>query len=158
MNNKMNKYPEYPTLNEYKSNKIINVAAAIGIGVSAVAVSLDLEAGEKKPAKTKKVEKSKQNNVKDKIILLAANLGHKDFKVREKATHTLITLGKECVKKKDKKMSELLKSELEKVKSSKDPEVKQRVKKILLALTPPPPRIPDVPLDGDIAIAGEIAF
>ena len=135
-----NKRPNYPTLGELKTKKFLNIATALGIGVSAAAISLDVQAGEKKVTESKKVEKSDQKKLQDKIILLAANLGHKDFKEREKSTKDLIALGKKFNKEKKTELNKILKAEVQKQSKSKDPEVKERSKKILLALTPPPPK------------------
>ena len=134
------KKPQYPNLNEYKSRKFLNIATAVGIGVSAAAVSLELDAEEKKVAESKKTENTDHKKVKDQIILLAANLGHDDFKEREKATQSLVAVGQNLKKSKNKKMTEFLTAELKKCSKSKDPEVKERAKKILLAITPPPPK------------------
>lgn len=147
------KKPNYPTLGEFKSKKFMNIATAVGIGVSATVISLDLNAEEKKVVEKKEPVKDKAKVIKDKIILLAVNLGHKDFKEREQATISLIKLGQECIKKKDSKMTEFIKTEVKKQSKSKDPEVKERSKKILLALNPIPPAPPNH-RRGDIQIGG----
>ena len=69
----------YPTLSEFKTKKFLNIAAAMGIGVSAAAISLDVEAEDKKVTESKKVEKTDQKKLQDKIILMASNLGDDNF-------------------------------------------------------------------------------
>lgn len=153
----ISKNSSYPTFDEYRRRQFLHVAAAVGIGVSTATLSVELDAKDKK-VKNSKTEKSGKKEVKEQIILLAMNLAHKDFKEREKATVSLIKIGKECVKKKDTKIVEFIRTEMEKKKKSKDPEVKQRAKKILIAMAPPPPDIPVGDLEGGIPIAGDIAF
>ena len=102
----------YPTSNEFRNKKFLNIATALGIGVSAAVLSFEADAEEKKiddakkggmelgdifgarpPAKKEKVAEDKEKVAKEKkdneseakknretIILLAANLGHDNFK------------------------------------------------------------------------------
>ena len=156
--NDLSNNPQYPSLNEYRKRKFLHIATAVGIGVSAAAVSIELDAEENKVSESKATEDNNQKKINEQIILLAANLGHKDFKEREKATASLISMGKKFVKDKKTELIDFMKAELAKGKKSKDPEVKERAKSILLAITPPPPKIPAGRLDGEISIAGDIAF
>jgi len=142
--------PEYPTWNEFKTKTFLNIATAVGIGVSAAAISLESNAEEKKVVEKKTDEATELSKGKDQIILLVANLGHDDFKERDKATALLIAKGKKYEEEKNSVMTALLKSELEKCKTSKDPEVKQRAKNILLAITPKPPEKIDRVIMGKI--------
>ena len=145
MNKSDEKKPSYPTFSEYRRKEFLNIATAVGIGVSAAALPLSAICDEKPAAESKTDKKTEAKKVKAQIILLAANLGHEDFKEREKATQLLVTMGKKFQKDKNSAMTDLLKSELEKSNKSKDPEVKKRAKMILLALTPKPPKRPDLP-------------
>lgn len=148
MKNKKNKSlePNYPTLKKYHSNKFLPIATAVGIGVSTAAVSLDLAAEETKVVETKETENKQQKEIKDQIILLAANLGHDDFKKREESTKKLISMGKKFSTEKKKELTKFLQSEVQKNCKSKDPEVKERAKKILLAIVPKtPPVNPPIP-------------
>lgn len=138
MDNKKKRDAEYPTLNEFKSKKFLNIATAVGIGVSAAAISIELDAEEEKTNESEKAE-NPEKKMKDNIILLVAKLGNDDFKERDKATKELISLGKKFKKEKKSKMTVFLKAELTKCHKSKNPEVKMRAKKILLALAPAPP-------------------
>lgn len=128
--------PGYPTINEFKSKKFLNIATAVGIGVSAAAISLDVEAEEKKVVESKETKKDEKKEIKGKIILMVAYLGHKEFQEREKSTKELIALGEKYKKDKNSEMTEFLKAEVQKKAKSNDPEVKERAKKILLAITP----------------------
>lgn len=146
--------PKYPTWSEFSSKKFLNIATALGIGVTASALPLSVTAKDKPVAESKKSE-DVNKKVKDQIVLLATNLGHKDFNERNKATTLLISMGNKYNKEKNLTMTKFLKTELDKSSNSKDPEVKKRSKMILLAITPKPVKRPDHPvLRGKIRAAG----
>ena len=147
--------PKYPTLKTYNSRKFLHIATAVGIGVSAAALPLSVIGAEKAPTAEEKADKTAEaKKVKDQIILLAANLGNKDFKERDKATKSLIAIGTKLNKTKNKELTAVLKAELAKCQKSKDPEMKERAKKILLAITPAPPSPPTNILVGKIRVKG----
>lgn len=137
--------PSYPTFSEYRRKEFLNIVTAVGIGVSAAALPLSAICKDKPASESKTDKTTESTKVQGQIILLAANLGHKDFKEREKATQLLVTMGKKFQKEKKVDLTQILKSELEKSNKSKDPEVKRRAKMILLALTPKPPKRPNIP-------------
>lgn len=146
--------PEYPTLNEFKSKKFLNIATAVGIGVSAVSLPFSVMGSEKAPAEEKTDKATESKIQKDQIILLAANLGHKDFKERDKATQSLIAIGEQLNKTKNKELTAVLKGELTKCQKSKDPEMKERAKKILLAIATKPVQRDHPRIGGKIRAAG----
>ena len=92
---------------------------------------------------------------KSQIVHWAAQLGDKDFKKRDVATKKLIQIGKGDGKdtKEDARARKLVLEEMESLRGHKDPEVAQRAKSVVLALSPPPsPPQPPLGLEGDIAI------
>ena len=133
--------PEYPTLHEYQSKKAMHLAALVGLGVVTVSAPLDLNAGEKQKPQAGKTAKKDNAKIKEKILLLAADLGHDEFKKREQATKSLILLGKNFETNKNSEMTSFLETVLQKSKKSKDPEVKERAKRVLIAITPPPKKL-----------------
>lgn len=145
---------EYPTRRDYsavKNSELLKLLAAVGISIGAV-VAPSLDAEDKTPNETVTDSADKINL---EISKLVANLGHQDYKTRENATIGLIAMGNTKIKDKDgkevcnTKMKEAVISALEKLKNDRDPEVKQRAKRVILALNPPK-------IDGNIPRLGGI--
>jgi len=145
----------YPTLNELRNRNFLNIATALGIGVTAVTVPFSVQAKDETITESTTDKETESERQKEKIILLVANLGHDDFKERDKATQFLITIGKKNKNDNNSELIAFLDSELEKCKESRDPEVKERAKKILLAITPPPPKTPNHAVRGRIRVKGK---
>jgi len=143
------KQPSYPTFNEYQRKQILNIATAVGVGFTTVAFPFSLNSAEEAPVEKKTDNKTEAEQTKDQIILFIAKLGHKDFKERDNATKTLITIAKQLEKNKQTVLSVFLKKELEKCTESKDPEVKKRANLIIAAITQKsvksPPKMMGVP-------------
>ena len=133
------KSPAYPTINEFRSKKFLKIATALGISASTIAVPPNIKAEEKKAPNTQKESNIDNQKLKEQITLLAANLGHAEGQKRESATKSMITLGKKFEKNKNCNMTAFIKAILEKCKKDSDPEIKERAKLILIAITPPPP-------------------
>lgn len=93
-------------------------------------------AEEKKPFESKVTGNYDDEAIKDKIMLLAESLGNDYYIKREEATEELISLRQKFKKENQKALTEFLESELKKRMESKDPEVKERAKIILLPITP----------------------
>lgn len=140
------KKPGYPTTREFRGKKFLNIATALGIGVTAGTLPFNVNCAEKAPAESKVEKSTESKKVKDQIILLAANLGHDDFKTREESTKTLISMGKKFSTEKNSEMTKFLNSELVKYSKSKDPEVKKRAKMIMIAVTPKIPKRNNPPI------------
>lgn len=131
----------YPTWRDYSSNSgndLLKILTAVGISVSTAVTPM--VAGEKNP---KEPVSDSLDKVKLQIDDLIGKLGNKDFRVREKATVALIAMGntkkKDAKGKKvtDEKIRKAVVEAVTKLKKHKDPEVKQRAKRIILVLTPP---------------------
>ena len=73
MNNPDIKKPSYPTFSEYQAKQLIKIAAVVGIGVSAAAISLDIDAGEKKATESIVADKGKK--VKEYSLGMKQRLG-----------------------------------------------------------------------------------
>jgi hypothetical protein len=92
------------------------------------------------------------------VANFVAKLGDTSFRTREDATLQLIAMGKgggKC-KATDLKRREIVMAGMRGCAKHKDPEVRERAKRVLLALTPPkkvarPPRQVEM-IDGDIAV------
>lgn len=132
---------DYPSCKDYsqiKHRELLKILTAVGISVSA-AVSPQLHAEERRK---KDIVGCTSEHIFIEIDKLAADLGHEDFKKREKATIALIALGKASTKDKEGKeipnkvVREAVISSMKKFKKAKDPEVKQRAKRILIAISP----------------------
>jgi hypothetical protein len=151
--------PAYPS-----RRKFIQTFGAIaaGAGLGALSMSPAL-AGERLPGEPpiprKPVQKKMAFCAKtcgkeiDKLVLL---LSDDDFRKRKQATQKLIAIGKGVGR--DKKvaaqMRQLILSKMTKLKNAKDPEVAQRAKAVILAVSPPKKNvIPRRP----IAIKGDVA-
>lgn len=132
----------YPSLREYavtKNSELLRVMTAVGISFGAVLTPVLMADG---AIKNEAVSDS-TDKIKIEIAKLCQNLGDQDFKAREQATITLIALGNRKIK--DEKGQEICNqvvkdavvAAMNKMKKDKDPEVKQRAKRIILALNPP---------------------
>ena len=139
--------PEYPSYGRYSEcyRRFAVLAVAAMIGGSAVCAS-NLSAQDK--AAVPAVTEISVDQAKKLITELAGKLGDQDFNIRQDATMKLIELGK--TKDKDGKLvfKDLVVGEMKKLGDSKDPEVKERSKQVIAALTaeeppkqPVPPRM-----------------
>jgi hypothetical protein len=98
------------------------------------------------------------DDLKTTVAKLTAQLGDSKFKTREAATAQLIAIGKakQKCKASGQEAGALVAASMKGCARHKDPEVRERAKRVLLALTPPvkvrrPPR-QILQLDGDVAI------
>ncbi len=158
--------PEYPDRRRFIRH--VGLVAA-GAGLAAVALPSVLAdppplAGtppvRPKPEKEKDGKKAvfcAETFGKD-VDKLAKQLGSDDFKVRKQATAKLIAFGKGDGKNKavDAKRKAIVIQKMNALQQAKDPEVAQRAKEIVLALTPEKKvrAVPERPiqLKGDVAI------
>jgi hypothetical protein len=152
--------PAYPTRRDF-IQRIGMVAVGAGLGVLALppAQANDLRGNPKMPkagpskdkAKTAFCAKTCGKEIDAQIKLL----GNDSFKIRTQATAKLIAIGK--AEGEEKKVAEqkcaLVVARMKLLKKAKDPEVAQRAKSIIVALTPPkPPPPPPIRHRGKVAI------
>lgn len=149
--------PGYPSRREFIRQ--FGVVAATGLGALALprADAGDLR-GTPKPPKAA-VPKGKAafcaKTCTKEIDTQVALLSNDDFKIRKKATAKLIAIGKAEGKGKTvaAKQRQLVLKKMDALKKAKDPEVTQRAKAVILALSPPKkiavPRQP-IEMEGDI--------
>jgi len=140
--------PGYPDRREFL--KVLR-GTATGVGLGLVALPLI--------GRTSRGDDEESiDEVKARVRALAKQLGDKKFVVRKSATKQLIEIGKGggANKPRDRTVRKIVTSAMtETMASSRDPEVVQRAKAVILAVTPKqapqPPQSP-VELEGDIAI------
>jgi hypothetical protein len=160
---------QYPTLKQHKrvGGDFLRAAVALGLGAafgtSALAGQPHVAGGmpvRPKPPVVRPAGPSakKTEALAKQVVVLTNQLGSPNFKLREAATVQLIALGRgngKC-KATDLTTRQLVSASMTKCAKHEDPEVRERARRILLALTPPkkvvrPPR-PGVELDGFIVI------
>mgnify|MGYP006305311857 CR=1 FL=1 len=135
---------------------------AIGVGALAVSLWPAVSAGDKateadETASEADKKDDSDTRLKKKIALLAEALGSDDFKQRRNATRELIQLGRGRGKDEaaDARVRKLVLAQMEKYKARKDPEVAQRARNIIIALTPKPSPPPSPPMvKGKIRVRG----
>jgi hypothetical protein len=159
----------YPTLRQHKraGGDFLRAAAALGLGAAfgtSVFADPPMVAGTPpvptKPKITKPVDLPavKAEDVAKQVARLTGQLGSEGFKAREAATLKLIVIGKgngKCATT-DLKTRQLVSASMAKCAKHEDPEVRERAKRVILALTPPkkvvrPPQ-GFVELEGDVMI------
>ncbi len=143
---------QYPTPAEHQLQRRDFLHLLSGVALGVATGSLLTQAG---PTSSK--QPSGKETLAKQVQVLAAKLGNDDFRARRQATATLIAIGKGNGKDNaaDAKMKALVLATMEPLKQSKDPEVSQRAKTIITALTPKPkPPTPPRALEDLIQVKG----
>ncbi len=121
--------PGYPNRREFL-NTISRSAVGTGLWLGALRL-IGSESEDQDPL----------GKLKKEVLTLSKKLGDEDFKVRRAATARLIAIGKGNGKDKalDKQAKEVVLSTMKSVAdASRDPEIRERAKKVVVALTPKP--------------------
>jgi len=150
----------YPTLDEYRRGrraflkKAGAAAMVLGLGSPLVMSVLGEEAEKKVEEKAKEFS---EEDLSKMVAALAVKLGDDDFAVRKNSTCKLISLGKgeKESEKVAKQAREIVVEAMELKQKDDDPEVKERAKAVILALTKKTVEAPpgqQMELDGDVAV------
>jgi hypothetical protein len=153
--------PGYPTLADHKLARRSFLRglgrAAVGVGLSAGTVHAAAAGGRKPKSKAAAVKPKRK--LEDEVAELVAQLGDGKFRVRESATTQLIAIGKdpERLGAKGRKGSAVVLDAMAPLAKHEDVEVRERSKRIALALQPPKPVPPKVVphVAGGIRIRGK---